>query len=171
MSNSMENCSSLIDKMVGEMDQIKTRYQKQMQDEFKKVVALFFESHPEVERIVWTQYTPYFNDGEACYFSVNEMCSVPSKIKEVPSQYECGIEESLTYGDAYGLKYDLATIAEDLDKPNNYFWYSEDEEALIDKDLDVLNKIPDEVFEQMFGDHVRISATRTGFEVEPYEHD
>lgn len=32
----------------------------------------FFDACPEVEAITWTQYTPYFNDGESCEFSVHD---------------------------------------------------------------------------------------------------
>ena len=32
----------------------------------------FFDACPEVESIFWTQYTPYFNDGEACEFGVHD---------------------------------------------------------------------------------------------------
>lgn len=31
-----------------------------------------FKVAPEIDHVFWTQYTPYFNDGEACYFSVHE---------------------------------------------------------------------------------------------------
>ena len=30
-----------------------------------------FEKHPEIKAFKWTQYTPYFNDGETCVFSSN----------------------------------------------------------------------------------------------------
>lgn len=33
---------------------------------------ILFESCPEIKQVHWTQYTPYFNDGEACEFSVND---------------------------------------------------------------------------------------------------
>lgn len=33
----------------------------------------FFNNHPEAKEIVWTQYTPYFNDGDVCTFSMNPM--------------------------------------------------------------------------------------------------
>jgi hypothetical protein len=32
-----------------------------------------FEAHPEIQRIQWTQYTPYFNDGEPCVFNVHDV--------------------------------------------------------------------------------------------------
>jgi hypothetical protein len=31
-----------------------------------------FEVCPEIESVYWTQYTPYFNDGDSCHFSVHE---------------------------------------------------------------------------------------------------
>ncbi len=31
-----------------------------------------FESIPEVSSFSWTQYSPYFNDGDECVFGVNE---------------------------------------------------------------------------------------------------
>lgn len=32
-----------------------------------------FAAHKEINRIEWTQYTPYFNDGEPCEFGVYEV--------------------------------------------------------------------------------------------------
>lgn len=31
-----------------------------------------FVEHPTIQTISWTQYTPYFNDGEPCEFSVHD---------------------------------------------------------------------------------------------------
>lgn len=31
----------------------------------------FFEKYPTLESFSWTQYTPYFNDGDTCQFSVH----------------------------------------------------------------------------------------------------
>lgn len=36
-------------------------------------VQQFFEACPEVNAIFWRQYTPYFNDGEPCEFSVHDL--------------------------------------------------------------------------------------------------
>lgn len=42
--------------------------QKMILDGFRN----FFAKYPMVEKVSWTQYTPYFNDGDACVFGVNE---------------------------------------------------------------------------------------------------
>lgn len=33
-----------------------------------------FAKYPKLKSFGWTQYTPYFNDGDACYFGVNSDC-------------------------------------------------------------------------------------------------
>lgn len=36
-----------------------------------------FEKYPYLERFSWTQYTPYFNDGDECTFGVNsDACDI-----------------------------------------------------------------------------------------------
>jgi hypothetical protein len=38
----------------------------------KEQVDAVFAASPDVEVVGWTQYAPYFNDGEPCVFSVGE---------------------------------------------------------------------------------------------------
>jgi hypothetical protein len=47
----------------------KEEAEKVMSDAFAEVFAEFFIKHPEVDSFSWRQYTPFFNDGEACEFS------------------------------------------------------------------------------------------------------
>lgn len=56
----------------------KKELDKTMQEAFDKGKTLLsealkaiFEEYPQIESISWTQYTPYFNDGDSCEFSVN----------------------------------------------------------------------------------------------------
>jgi len=39
--------------------------------ELKIAFLEIFKKFPDLKTFAWTQYTPYFNDGEPCYFSVN----------------------------------------------------------------------------------------------------
>lgn len=41
----------------------------------------------------------------------------------------------------------------------------------LDTDLKAIFDVDDELFEAAFGDHVRVTATREGFEVDEYSHD
>lgn len=109
------------------------------------VVAAFvpvFDAHPEANAVRWRQYTPYFNDGNACTFGVGET----------------GVrfgddEESGDYEDGFVSSWDLS---EDADKKAVF-------EAMPD--------IPDDVLLAVFGDHVVVTVTRDGCEVEEYNHD
>ena len=44
---------------------------KTAQTALKDECKLLFEKYPEMEEFSWTQYTPYFNDGDECVFSVH----------------------------------------------------------------------------------------------------
>lgn len=38
---------------------------------FKEASQGLFDAHPEIQSFAWSQYTPYFNDGDECVFRVN----------------------------------------------------------------------------------------------------
>ena len=106
-----------------------------LSEEFKKV----FDAHPEIKAIRWTQYTPYFNDGETCEFSRHD------------------------------LEVRLADTAEDEFESS---WNAKTPK--LKKAFSAvrpLERIDEEIFEAVFGDHCQVTATREGFEVEECEHD
>lgn len=113
---------------------------KALQDEFKKV----FDAHPELIALQWRQYTPYFNDGEPCEFSVQDM----------------EMRLSTTPADAHG----------DYDDEGFETTYGRKSGPVIEA-VRALGRIDSEIYEVVFGDHCRVTATREGFEVEEYEHD
>ena len=48
--------------------------QEKSKELMKEAFRDFFETYDNVvENIFWTQYTPYFNDGDACEFSVHDV--------------------------------------------------------------------------------------------------
>lgn len=75
----------------------------ELRDELRKtlgdILKIFFEANPNVASISWTQYTPYFADGDACEFEVGErrftLCD-PSSVfdnDEVPGQDDTAEED------------------------------------------------------------------------------
>lgn len=42
------------------------------EDALKEAFKEVFDKHPSLYSISWRQYTPYFNDGDPCYFRVSE---------------------------------------------------------------------------------------------------
>lgn len=55
----------------------------------QEVAAPFFAEFPEITAVIWTQYTPYFNDGDPCEFYVNDIDGVI---------YSCSNERALELG-------------------------------------------------------------------------
>lgn len=57
---------------------------------FEAAAKEVFESNPKLESFGWTQYTPNFNDGDICYFSVNEDNIYINEISIYDLEYENG---------------------------------------------------------------------------------
>jgi hypothetical protein len=134
---------------MGALDEIKTmraELQKKMETEGKALLrqefTKFFDANPSITELRWTQYTPYFNDGGVCSFSVNNFTF---KATDETSKYE---DENDGFIDTWGRSKHTAMV------------------KAFDNDVS-----DDDVFEAVFGDGVRVTATRDGFEVEEYEHD
>jgi hypothetical protein len=130
---------------------------KQIQEEaaaaVKAVLApglnLFMREHPEVKAIGWTQYTPYFNDGEPCVFNFHGLHASMEE-ERGDSLYDEG------WAEIYGKKADDGWTQQTWD------------------DLVALAKAlsdADEDLEAAFGDHVQVIVTPEGVDVEEYSHD
>jgi hypothetical protein len=128
----------------------------------------FFMDHPEVQGVRWTQYTPYFNDGEACIFVINDPSYTfdpnPEETLEDPDT-----EEASVWLDSWGMntKY--------KDEP----WFKGAGIENLDAISARLNEWEDKfsamdlIFEEL-GDHSRITVMRGDnitLNVEDYDHD
>lgn len=158
-----------INAMKEEYDKaIKERGQKALKQAFKD----FFAANPEVKAVVWTQYTPYFNDGEPCYFSVHD----PSFSRLPPDETEIGCYGETDFEGAIdGSDHDYV---EDTEAGPDKYGYKQYKKVA--RTPDPLAPICDDFWEEVFnedlflaafGDHMQITATPDGFEVEDYSHD
>ena len=119
------------------------------EEALKEAFKTFFDTYPEVKAVTWTQYTPYFNDGDACNFFVNDF--------EIDDEYEDD---------------------EDCDEDEYEDDEDDDQEAVGSsftdayKALSILqSSIPDDVLLNVFGDHMGVTATRDGFNSYSIDHD
>lgn len=69
------------------MAQLQTEYFAAAKTEFATASRGLFDANPKLESFSWTQYSPYFNDGDECTFSAH-----------IDYPEVNGIEE---YGDGY----------------------------------------------------------------------
>lgn len=129
-------------------------YKEELAAEANKIVcevfdAFFEKAGEKVEAVRWTQYTPYFNDGDTCTFNVYDACF---KFKE--GDEEAG-EDGDGFVDAYGD--DFEKLAKGVKTVINEL------QAFLGENEDLL--------EAAFGDHALITATKDGIENDEYDHD
>lgn len=127
-----------------------TEAKQKMQDEagaaFKELAADFFEKFPKVNSFAWTQYTPYWNDGEQCQFGVNND-SYSIFLNGGNADYDEDYEE--------GQELDDATDSKASEAVSKF-----------------LQQFDDEILQDLYGDHCKVTVNRDGTaETEEYEHD
>src|SRR5262249_21507559 len=96
-----------------------------------------FRQHPVMESFAWQQYTPYFCDGEPCYFSV-WTDEVYINDEDIEDDWDDVTGEWVPPDDELGRAKQAVTK--------------------------FLDTILDEDFLEMFGDHVRVVVTPNGVE-------
>ncbi len=70
-----------VEKLRGELQKVGEQF---LIENFKKT----FEKYPMLERVSWTQYTPYFNDGDECTFRSNHEYADIEGLEYGTFQYE-----------------------------------------------------------------------------------
>lgn len=128
---------------------------KEMEDVAKKafaeVAADVFTKFPTLQSFGWTQYTPYFNDGDECTFRCNSDCPTLTFLTDGEEE-----EFDTNYGDEPD---DPKTPADLREKA---------EEAV----QEFLGAFEDDDMQTMFDNHVRVTASRDGTtSTSEYEHD
>lgn len=132
---------------------------EKLRTEFGSMMSPLFEKSDKIESMGWRQYTPYFNDGDSCSFSVHE-----------PDQINGEDDSDIEWYD-WRVSYYL--------KENRYKTEIEGN-SKIDIDAcaaflefkELIESIPDDVLEDLFGDHVLVTVNRNGeVETEEYDHD
>ena len=60
----------MIKELYEEFSKIEKSFYNNMSEAFDKECEQLFKEYPQLLSFSWTQYTPYFNDGDSCTFSV-----------------------------------------------------------------------------------------------------
>jgi hypothetical protein len=102
-----------------------------------------FNKYPNIKSFSWTQYTPYFNDGDECTFSAQT---------EYPQlTFTDGTEIDINYG---GGDADAEVVAKEIAAVETF-----------------LAQFDESDYEEMFGDHVRVVVSRKGAKIEGFDPD
>ncbi|MFD5069158.1 hypothetical protein ACFWNC_14685 [Streptomyces sp. NPDC058369] len=133
---------------------------------------------PTIVEFGWTQYTPYFNDGDTCEFSVHGLWV------KTTAEAEGAVDE---YGDEYEV-WDLEVdYHPSLGKVEGHWegeWpyrvfvkdsYEGPDEDRYNRCHDLDRALQSGEFEtellNNFGDHAQITVRKNGIEVDSYSHD
>lgn len=169
----MQTLQSRFEALIAEQQALRAKFQTEAQAMFKDTMKEFFDKNPGITALKWTQYTPYFNDGDECVFRVNDVYFTNAPADE--------LENVSAWGEYEGEDETVWVVS----NMRHIFTskYYEDEAAKIQAaggvDVDSCNLIDkmisssemEDIMWEMFGDHVQVTATRDGFDITEYEHD
>ncbi len=126
-----------------------------------------------IKAVRWTQYTPYFNDGEPCVFGTGEIYYRFADLDDEDAQggdYEDGYLSA--YEDEYvktlgGSNWDYET------RQHVHYDGVDPVTAALVKELNERFNSGRHLVDlgRIFGDHARVTATPDRFIVDEYEHD
>ena len=162
-TKTLQEAVSAMDAANKILNEAKKKYQEEGQEKLKEVFKAFFAEVPEIKTVIWTQYTPYFNDGETCTFNVHDPAF---------TNIEADSEDfnDIKYNDYIGEKEDLFYIEYFYDDCTEAAGISANSKKTMHK-LSAIICGNDELMEFMFGDHVKIIVTKNGFSIQDYDHD
>lgn len=139
-------------------------YQKSIEEYGREALLeelqAFFKSQDKYVMIRWEQYTPYFNDGEACVFSVYEPhFFTPEHMQEME-------EEDDYYFEFEGDYISTWRSREKMEKE-----YGGDEAKMMAYDVAKMLESNSDLLKAVFGDHTRVTVKPDGVHSEHYDHD
>lgn len=163
-------------EIIENFKQQKKQFQEVIKIEFRKALDKFFEKYPTIEGITWTQYTPYFNDGDECTFSVHDPNFVFSKEN---SPYKEDLKDQVFYEEDYYLSSFFDEDEYASVTPSSWKLKEKKELTAIEQmaiDCDEISAMwggeLEDVFKAMFDDHVIICIKRNGeIKTESCDHD
>ena len=132
---------------------------------FEDFYKYIFEKYPTLESFGWSQYTPYFNDGDTCIFSVNtDYISVNDEcVDEAKWSSEVNV---LNWGN---WNRELKVYEGRVEEPNPN--YDPVLTAASNEITNFLGNFDNDFYLSKFGDHAEITVTKSGVDISDYDHD
>lgn len=210
----MEN----FDELNEQIRQAKEQMREKSEGLVEGMVKIFLDECPEVTGVHWTQYTPYFNDGDACEFNVNEICfhilededdeieawesatlygtghlAKAKKSLKVAEEYSADPEawrknyldqyykdygRNYPYNTAYLSPYPNDPVEaqkriEEIERSLEKYpaEVADRIEKSFEKVVSALHKVPEDIMQSVYGDHVMVVINRDGTTIDEYDHD
>jgi hypothetical protein len=157
----------------GDITRGKTRKNQRPIEELQPILQAVLDD-PTIVEFGWRQYTPYFNDGEPCEFSVRGVWVRTDADQDVDDWYELDLDgKHPSLGDEPYIKVPTT------ENGSGWKWekgpYEGPDQDRYDRCHTLDAAIQGGEFENVlldaFGDHARVTVRKTGIDVEFYEHD
>ena len=215
MTDTVKTILEEVEALVASFEKQRQELVEKLKPSFGSIFTPFFDAVPEVDALMFTAYTPYFNDGDECTFSVNDLYGYFTTTEEDEREpYEGDLPaygpsptELLAFRERGEISDYLKRMHQYETKPQNRYdhttrsykdfpaKFSSLEEAIKDRYKEELalpaetlkrqgeiadafkemsnlfHRIPDDIIRELFGDHIKVTITRDGVEVDEYEHD
>lgn len=118
-----------IEEMVDSFKKTKEEFTNKMKYTFGLFFKEFFNDNPKIKEVKWTQYTPYFNDGDTCTFrthfydvlQIDEMENITAEEQKQFEKVEKELEKLLysipkeIYLDMFGDHSEVTATADGFD--------------------------------------------------------
>lgn len=180
------NKETILEEIKKGKDEIRN-LQEQMRNKIKanfhELAKTVFNEYPELKSFGWTQYTPYFNDGEECVFSSNhddpfingfDSWTSSDEPGDCWGYFDNGQDEGAEniYGKNREYKEKIYGELPDggrceIDNPD----YNPRNGEIVKSVKDFLNVFDEQDYKDMFGDHVSVIVTPDWVESQELEHD
>lgn len=132
---------------------------------FTEVSKSIFEDNPKIKSFSWTQYTPYFNDGDACTFSADtDYISVNGERVDEAKWINPVTVKTWGNWNRETRTYEGREEVPNLD-------YDKELADGVEEIREFLSHFDNDFFLQQFGDHAQITVTSEGVNIDEYEHD
>jgi hypothetical protein len=128
---------------------------------------------PTIVEFGWRQYTPYFNDGDLCEFSVHGLwVKTTADVDAEDSEEFYADDLSVDYHRSLGK---TKAIWDESERKILGWVYEGPDEDRYNRcqalDVALQSGAYDNVLLEHFGDHAMVTVRKTGIEVEFYSHD
>ena len=148
-----------------EIESLKNELNEISQSSFDEFRCYIFGKYSQLESFGWTQYTPYFNDGDSTIFSANTDYLIINGDYADESNWISPVN-IINWGNWNS-------------ETKSYIGRVEEENKKFDKNLsdatneiiDFLSNFDNDFYLTKFGDHAEITVTKLGIDISDYDHD
>lgn len=132
---------------------------------FKDFKNYIFNKYPKLESFGWTQYTPYFNDGNETYFHANiDYLFINDEWVE---ESEWISEKNIINWGTWNNKLSIVEGKVEVENPKWDPILSEAHNEI----LEFLRQFDNDFYLEKFGNDAKVKITKDGIKISDYDHE